>query len=76
MEVWILHFKTVCFCSFHRTGIDVENAAAGEPAANVLLQQMIQQINCKVTELTGEDMFPIRLKLTDFSKELMVSDQT
>ncbi|XP_072020613.1 signal transducer and activator of transcription 5B-like isoform X2 [Amphiura filiformis] len=53
------------------TGIDVESAAAGEPAANVLLQQMIQQINLKVNELTGEDMFPIRLKLTDFSRDLM-----
>ena len=58
---------------FYRTGIDVESAAAGEPAANLLLQQMIQQINTKINELTGEDMFPIRLKLTDFSRDLMVS---
>ena len=51
----------------------MESAAAGEPAANLLLQQMIQQINTKINELTGEDMFPIRLKLTDFSRDLMVS---
>ena len=61
------------FCSLHRTAIDCENATAGEPAANVLLQQMIQQINQKNNELTGEDMFPIRLKLTEFARDLMVS---
>ncbi|XP_038076621.1 signal transducer and activator of transcription 5A-like isoform X3 [Patiria miniata] len=49
--------------------IDTDSPSS-EPAATILLQQMIQQINEKAEALTGEDKFFLRMKLSNFATEL------
>ncbi|XP_022086658.1 signal transducer and activator of transcription 5A-like isoform X2 [Acanthaster planci] len=49
--------------------IDVDSPSS-EPAATILLQQLVQQINQKAEALTGEDKFFLRMKLSNFATEL------
>jgi signal transducer and activator of transcription 5B len=49
--------------------IDTDSPSS-EPAATILLQQLVQQINEKCKELTGETMFVIRMRLDEFAKAL------
>lgn len=58
--------------SFSRNSIDVENPMS-EPAAGQLLQELLDQISLKSEDLTGDEMFPIRLKLNETAREFQVS---
>ena len=44
-----------------------------EPDATELLSGMIKQVQAKIEELSDEEMFPIKLKLNNFTVELNVS---
>ncbi|XP_071941820.1 signal transducer and activator of transcription 5B-like isoform X2 [Antedon mediterranea] len=50
-------------------GINVDDLSM-EPNARMLLQELIQQVNQKASGLSDEMMFPIRLKLNQFAREL------
>lgn len=43
-----------------------------EPAAGQLLQELLDQIGLKAEDLTGDEMFPIRLKLSETAREFQV----
>ncbi|XP_033625376.1 signal transducer and activator of transcription 5B-like isoform X2 [Asterias rubens] len=45
------------------------DSQSSEPAASMLLQQLIQEINQKSEELSGDDLFVTRLKLKDFAND-------
>nr|XP_054750108.1 signal transducer and activator of transcription 5B-like [Lytechinus pictus] len=49
--------------------IDIDNPVC-EGSAIDLLREMIKQVQAKIEELSDEDMFPIRLKLNNFTHEL------
>lgn len=51
--------------------IDVENPMS-EPTAGQLLQELLDQISQKSEELTGDEMFPIRLKLSETAREFQM----
>ncbi|XP_071826492.1 signal transducer and activator of transcription 5A-like isoform X2 [Apostichopus japonicus] len=53
------------------SSIDVENPMS-EPAAGQLLQELLDQIGLKAEDLTGDEMFPIRLKLSETAREFQM----
>ena len=62
----------VLFLPF-RASLDLDSQSS-EPAASMLLQQLIQEINQKSEELSGDDLFVTRLKLKDFANDFYVSN--
>ena len=55
----------------YRSSIDIDNPVF-EPDAIDLLHGMIKQVQAKIEELSDDEMFPIKLKLNNFTQELNV----
>lgn len=64
-------YPFLSYFHIYRSSIDIDNPVF-EPDAIDLLHGMIKQVQAKIEELSDDEMFPIKLKLNNFTQELNV----